>query len=620
MSEKGVYSSGKSAQGNVTTSSIDHHNAASEERGNEDAASVHSSQHSIQTGVQKAMILRKAWSRTTLAIAFTSLIITSLCIVFSDYSGTVLEPYVTSAFKQHSAMSAARVVMNITRIVAYPVIAKLSDVFGRAEMFSMSIACQALSFILYAASQNIDQYIGAGLFDAIGGTGFGLTQQVFIADATNLVNRAFWSTLPESITTIPALYIGTMIGEGILHHSSWRWGYGMWAIIVPVVAIPLVGTMTVLQRRAAKHGLKSTKTLSAIAGCEANDPLTKKIFHLLWDELDLPGMALLITSLSLILIPISLTGSFNSGRWKEGSFIAMIVVGFVLFVAFLVWDMKFARKPYIPTRMANRTVICACAIQLFDFMEYSSFTIFFPSYLQVGGGFSPGHATRIDNSLRVAFQISGLLFAIAMKYTNNSKAFVLAGPPLVILGQGLMIYFVRKPDGSHGSEAMFIVSKVLSGIGRAAFQTAGQVAVQAAVSRQEVAVATGLFQASNSIGGAFGVSMSGAIWRNTLPNKLKSYLPEKDKASALKIFQSIVVAQKYKPGTPSRDAINRSYGESQRLLAIVATCLCVPNLILMFFIKNADLKALDEKEKERLEREKMEVEDGADGGVRTAGN
>ncbi|KAL3965578.1 hypothetical protein ACCO45_002582 [Purpureocillium lilacinum] len=206
--------------------------------GGGDAVSVYSESSLVQAGVQKAMILKKAWSRTTLLIAFTSLFLTTLVITFSDYSHSVLQPYVTSAFKKHSFMSAAHVVINITRIVAYPIIAKLSDVFGRAEMFTLSIVFQTLSFIVYATSADIGAYFAAGLFDAVGSTGFGLTQQVFIADATNLINRAFWSTLPESITTIPALYLGSLIGEGFLTKTGWRWSYGAWAIVVPVVAIP----------------------------------------------------------------------------------------------------------------------------------------------------------------------------------------------------------------------------------------------------------------------------------------------------------------------------------------------------------------------------------------------
>lgn len=118
--------------------------------------------------------------------------------------------------------------------------------------------------------------------------------------------------------------------------------------------------------------------------------------RLLWTEIDLVGLLLLVAGLCLILIPLSLTGSLNPGRWKEGSFIAMLVLGGVIFTCFLVWDIKFAKKPYIPSSMANRTVIAACLIQVFDFMEYSLFTIFFRSYLQVAGHFSPGHAIRIE--------------------------------------------------------------------------------------------------------------------------------------------------------------------------------------------------------------------------------
>ncbi|UNI13338.1 hypothetical protein JDV02_000092 [Purpureocillium takamizusanense] len=478
-------------------------------------------------------------------------------------------------------------------------------------MFTLSIVFQTLSFIIYATSVDIGAYFAAGLFDAVGSTGFGLTQQVFIADATTLVNRAFWSTLPESITTIPALYLGSLIGEGFLQNAGWRWSYGAWAIVVPVVAVPLIATMVVLQRRARRHGLVA-KSPTSVSGCSpgssSSTPAWKKVLHLVWTEIDLAGLVLLVVGLSLILIPVSLTGSFNPNRWREGSFIAMLVVGVVCFLAFLVWDIRFAKKPYIPAHMANRTVIVACFIQTFDFMEYSLFTIFFPSYLQVAGHFSPANATRIDNSLRVAFQISGLFVALGMKYTKNAHYWALAGPPLVILGQGIMIYLVDMGDGRYGSEAAFIASKVVSGVGRALWQTAAQVSVQAVVSRQEVAVATGIFQAANSVGAAIGTSISGAIWRNTLPDKLLNYLPEQDKKNALQIFQSIVVAQKYPAGSPARAAIDQSYRESQRILGIVATCMCAPNLFVMWFMHNVKLEEEDRKDEEGVARTIAKIE------------
>jgi hypothetical protein len=65
-----------------------------------------------------------------------------------------------------------------------------------------------------------------------------------------------------------------------------------------------------------------------------------------------------------------------------------------------------------------------------------------------------------------------------------------------------------------------------------------------------------------------------------LPKKLTTYLPEKAKPNAFKIYKSIVVAQKFAKGTPARAAIDQAYRETQRLLAIAATCALAPMLII----------------------------------------
>lgn len=105
-----------------------------------------SDSESLQAGVRRAEMLRKGWTRQGLIITFTGystvnqinkrpallildrLFLASLVNNFGDYSTQVYVPYATSSFKQHSAMSAANVVANITRIAAYPIIAKLGDV------------------------------------------------------------------------------------------------------------------------------------------------------------------------------------------------------------------------------------------------------------------------------------------------------------------------------------------------------------------------------------------------------------------------------------------------------------------------------------------------------------
>jgi len=219
-------------------------------------------------------------------------------------------------------------------------------------------------------------------------------QQIFIADTTSLINRGFWSSLPESVAAIPTLYLGTIVADEVLEKSTWRWGYGMWAIILPVAAAPLITTMYVLQRRALKNGFTRK---SIWTGEIANMPLHKRIARLVWVDLDILGAVLMVVGLGLALIPLSLTGARNSERWKQGSTIAMLVVGVVVLAVFFLWDAKLAKTPFVPFRMIReRTVIAACLLSLLDFFHYSTFTIFFPSYLQVVGGYSPGHASRIE--------------------------------------------------------------------------------------------------------------------------------------------------------------------------------------------------------------------------------
>ncbi|KAJ5980485.1 hypothetical protein N7481_007783 [Penicillium waksmanii] len=85
------------------------------------------------------------------------------------------------------------------------------------------------------------------------------------------------------------------------------------------------------------------------------------------------------------------------------------------------------------------------------------------------------------------------------------------------------------------------------------------------------------------------ISVAGAIWRNTLPTKLQQHLPDELKGQANSIFSSILVAKKYAVGTDARNAIDRSYREPQRLLAIAGLVSLSPMLIVMFLLKNIKL-------------------------------
>lgn len=73
-------------------------------------------------------------------------------------------------------------------------------------------------------------------------------------------------------------------------------------------------------------------------------------------------MFLTVAGWSLLLLPFSLV-SYAPNGWKTGYIIAMIIVGFILLVAFGFWERYFATVPYIPFRfLKDPTILGSCLV------------------------------------------------------------------------------------------------------------------------------------------------------------------------------------------------------------------------------------------------------------------
>lgn len=240
---------------------------------------------------------------------------------------------------------------------------KIADVFGRLESFSISIIFYTLGYIQQAASNNVRTYAGAQVFWAAGFNGMQVLQQIFVADTTDLLNRALYSTifdLPFLWTT----FAGPEAANAILTNTTWRWGYGIWAIILPVGFIPLAVSLFMNHRRAKKLGLDFP---SPFRGYSIGTNLKN-----LWYDLDVFGLLLLAAGISLILLPLTLAPNANGG-WRNASMIAMLVIGGVICIVFPFWETskKLAPKAFFPPNLfKNRTVVAGVLIAFFYFSKF----------------------------------------------------------------------------------------------------------------------------------------------------------------------------------------------------------------------------------------------------------
>lgn len=242
--------------------------------------------------------------------------------------------------------------------------AKIADVFGRLEAFTLSVVLYILGYVQMAASQNVETFASAQIFYSAGFTGLQILQQIFIADTSDLRNRALFSSLPD-VPFLVTVWIGSIISAAILAVTTWRWGYAMWAIILPATFLPLALTLFLNGRKAKKLGILQDRPTGTPS--RSRFGIVKDVFF----DLDIVGILLLSAGFALILIPLTLASRADGG-WKNASIIAMIVLGFVLLVAFPFWEgnHKFAPHPLIPLNLLRSKTFCAgCGIGFFYFSE-----------------------------------------------------------------------------------------------------------------------------------------------------------------------------------------------------------------------------------------------------------
>lgn len=237
---------------------------------------------------------------------------------------------------------------------------KVADVFGRLESFSLAIFLYTIGYIQQAASTNVQTFASAQIFYSAGSQGLQILQQIFAADTTDLLNRALFSTIFD-IPFLWTVWAGSPIAQRIL--PDWRWGYGVWAIVLPVLSAPLLLTLFLNQRKARRAGLLPVSPYQG-----------KTVFQVvksLWFDLDFFGLLLLAAAISLILLPLTLAPR-ASGGWTNGSMIAMLVIGGACLFVFPFWERssRLAPKAFFPKELfQNRTVLAGLAIGFFYFSK-----------------------------------------------------------------------------------------------------------------------------------------------------------------------------------------------------------------------------------------------------------
>ncbi|CAG8975881.1 hypothetical protein HYALB_00006497 [Hymenoscyphus albidus] len=515
-----------------------------------------------QEGVKDVEAITMTWSRTHLYMAYIFLWIIYFVDAMNSGVTGALTPYVTSSFQRHSLTATTSIMSSIIGGLWKLPLAKILDLWGRPQGFLMMSMVLTLGLIMMAACNNVQTYAAAQVFYWTGYNGLTYTMSIFIADTSALKSRAFAFAFVSS-PYIATAWIGGPIAQNFLSGAGFRWGFGTFAIVTPIMTMPLFLLLWWNQNKAKKTGLIQQRN----SGRTTFESLKHYAI-----EFDVIGVLLLCAGLALFLLPFSLY-SYQPLGWKAPMIICMIIFGGVLLGVFAVYEKYFAPVAYIDySLLTDRTVFGACILSGVLFVEFYIWDSYFPSFLQVVNGLNVTETSYIVNIYSIGSCFFSLIVGILVRITGRFKWLALYfGVPFTILGVGLMIAF-RQPDQNIGYIIMCQIFIAFSG---GTLVICEQMAAMAAASHQQVATVIAVEGMFASVGGAIGSTVAAAIWTGVFPKQLAKNLPTEALPELTTIYGSLTTQLSYPIGNATRTAIIESYGETQKLMLIASTAVLV---------------------------------------------
>ncbi|OGE56541.1 hypothetical protein PENARI_c003G02602 [Penicillium arizonense] len=510
-----------------------------------------------QAGVKGIQAATKVWTKGHLILAYAIIWFIYFVTSIQEVVIRSLNPYVTSAFSLHSLTAATSIMANIIGGLSKIPLAKILDTWGRPQGISLTLFIWVVGFIMMAACNNVQTYAAAQVFSSVGSQGVSYCLTVFIADTSTLKNRALmlsFATSPYIITT----WIGGPISQSVLEGPGWRWGFGIFTIIVPVVVSPLCILFFWNHQKAKRMGLLKSN----------RGPLNLQSVKEYLIEVDMLGILLLAGGMALFLLPFSLW-SYQKDQWRSDMIICMIIFGGALLIVFAIYERFWAPVTFIPFQLLmDRTVFFGGLMFVFEFFNSMVWGSYFGSMLQVVWGLDVTEASYVSAIYRVGSCLWCLLVGYLIRWTGRFKWLaVYFSFPLMILGVGLMIKF-RQPDAGIGYICMTQIFVAFAG---GTTVICGELAMMAPSDHQHIAVVLAILNLFSSIGSAIGGTVSAAIWTSEFPKALTKYLPAE--VSMATVYSNINAQLSYPFGSPERNAIAHAYGDAQRYMLITSVCM-----------------------------------------------
>ncbi len=396
----------------------------------------------------------------TLAALDQNIVGTALPRIVSDLGGLSHLSWVITAFL-------------LTSTATTPLYGKLSDMYGRKPLFVSAIIIFLAGSCLCGLSRSMTGLVVFRGVQGLGAGGLMTLAQTTIADLVAPRERGRYQGLFGAAFAFSSI-AGPLLGGFITDALSWRW---IFYVNVPVglVALAFIAFGLHRPRHAVAH------------------------------RIDYAGAMLLTAGTISLLLVLSWGGV--QYQWSSPLIAGLSAAAAVLFF-FLVRQERRASEPVLPPHIfRNRVFVTASGVIGLTFMAIFCAAVFLPLFFQLVLGFAPTRAGLMMAPMTGGVIVASFFGGRLVTATGRYKIL-----PVVGLAAATMAFLAVMWASALGAgTAVIEASLVILGLGFGLVMPNLMVAIQNAVSLHELGTATATSSFFRSLGGTFGVAMSGAI-------------------------------------------------------------------------------------------------------------
>ena len=375
----------------------------------------------------------------------------------------------------------------ITATIVTPLYGKLSDIYGRKPFFITAISIFVVGSALCTLSQSMLQLAAFRAFQGLGAGGLFSLALAIIGDIVPPRERAKYQGYFLAVFGTSSV-LGPVIGgffagqETILGISGWRWVF--------LVNVPLgIAALAVVSRTLHLHHTR------------------------LDHRIDWWGAA----ALTVGLVPLLLVAEQgHSWGWDSTRSLTCFAIGAVGVLAFLLIERAMGEEALLPLALFRiRTVGVASAASVLIGVAMFGGLASLPLYLQIVKGATPTEAGLMLLPMTLGIMGGSILSGQLISRTGRYRHFPIIGSAMLAVSLFVFHYV-------HADTPLWqtMIVMVFFGIGLGFNFQPLTLAVQNAVSPQQIGVATSSATFTRQIGGTMGTAVFLSILFSTVPGKI----------------------------------------------------------------------------------------------------